>query len=86
MTLRSDYLDTSSPLRLKAFFQFCDVANNARAYIASLDVAEPQARRSIKGIMEAMRLQSEQRAVEVLSGESLYFDLVKSALSSETQE
>lgn len=83
--MRSDYLDTSNPLRLLAFFQFCDVANNARAYIAALDIDDPRARTAMMGIMEAMRRQSEQRALETLSGISLYFDIAES-LGFETRE
>lgn len=77
---RSDYLDTSNPLRLLAFFQFCDVANNARSYIAALDIDDPCARAAMTGIMEAMRQQSEQRAVETLSGVSFYFDIAESLI------
>lgn len=43
--MRSDYLDTSNPYRLLAFFQFCDAANMARDGIATLEVEDPRLRR-----------------------------------------
>ena len=79
--MRSDYLDTSNPLRLIAFFQFCDVANNARAYIAAMDIDDPRARAAMTGIMEAMRRSAEQRAIETLSGQSDFFAIAESLMS-----
>jgi hypothetical protein len=81
--MRSDYLDTSNPLRLKAFFMFCDVANNARAYISALNIDDPLAGRICRGVMESMRQQSIQRAIDTLSGRSDFFALVESSLSEE---
>ena len=80
---RSDYLDTANPLRLIAFFQFCDVANNARSYIAALDIQDPRARACMTSIMESMRRSAEQRAIETLSGQSDFFAIAKSTLGSE---
>lgn len=77
---RSDYLDTSNPLRLIAFFQFCEVANNARAYIDTLDIADSVARRAAIGIMEAMRRRAEQSAIDTLGGHSDFFAMVESNL------
>lgn len=81
--MRSDYLDTSNPLRLKAFFQFCDVANNARCYIVALNIDDPLASRVVSGIMETMRQRAIQSALDTLSGKSDFFALVESNLGSE---
>lgn len=80
---RSDYLDTSNPLRLRAFFQFCDVANNTRAYVAALDIEDSLARRAVTGIMEHMRRRAEQSAIDTLGGHSDFFAMLESNLGSD---
>ena len=80
---RSDYLDTSNPLRLLAFFQFCDVANNCSAYIAALDIKDSTARRAMIGIMDHMRRRAEQSAIDTLGGKSDFFAMVESNSDSD---
>lgn len=78
--MNSDYLDTSNPRRLLAFFQFCDVANNARAYVAALDIEDSLAKRAATGIMESLRQRAEQSAIDTLSGQPDFFAMVESNL------
>lgn len=83
--MRSDYLDTSNPRRLSAFFQFCDVANRARKGIANLTVKDPRMRAAAVSLIESTRRRAEEEALNVLSGKSLFVEIAE-CLNSDSQE
>lgn len=58
------YLDTSNPLRLKAFFAYTDAANMASKPI---EITEPLAHACVAAIMDSMRQRAAQAALDLLA-------------------
>lgn len=67
--MRSDFLDTSNPYLLKAFFAYCDAANLAAKGIRELQITSPIARVCLVGLIESLRQRSTQKALELFGGE-----------------
>lgn len=63
-----DYLDTSNPYRLSAFFKFLDAANMARTGIDTLQITSVKARNCMVSVLKASRQQAIERAFEMLNG------------------
>jgi hypothetical protein len=77
--MRSDYLDTSNPLRLEAFFMFCDAANMARDGAANLHIEDPRFRALTVSVLESMRQRAVQSAIDTLGGISYLVALGESS-------
>jgi hypothetical protein len=69
MQTKSDYLDASNPYLLRAFFQFCDIANNATFAASNSDIDEPRLRRLAISMILSVRQQSLMRLFTLFGGE-----------------
>ena len=65
--MRSDYLDTSNPHRLKAFFLYVNAANMARGAANAPAVLNqnPDVQRCLISILAAERQRAEQAALDL---------------------
>jgi len=66
--MASDYLDTSNPYLLRAFFQFCDIANNATCAASNSDIEEPRLRKLAVRMILSVREQALTEQLKLFGG------------------
>lgn len=67
---RSDYLDTSRPNTLRAFFAYCDAANIAYhgfpKIVTEMKPLDPKMTQCIVALLEGQRQRASQAALDIL--------------------
>jgi len=67
--MASDYLDTTNPYLLRAFFGFCDICNNATYAASNSEIDEPRLRNLAVSMILNVRAQSLIEQFKLFGGE-----------------